>query len=130
MKNLIILIISLTASFSSAQLLDDLDNVLAATNNDAQKLVDAYIAPLGQSLTYSLNAGWASSAKTHKKFGFDITLGVTSPSVSDAAKSFSIRALNLEQLTSTATSASTVFGAKKNTTFAYTLPGGLSLIHI
>ncbi len=124
MKNLIILIISLTANFSSAQLLDDLDNVLAATNNDAQKLVDAYIAPLGQSLTYSLNAGWASSAKTHKKFGFDITLGVTSPSVSDAAKSFSIRALNLEQLTSTATSASTVFGAKKNTTFAYTLPGG------
>ena len=124
MKNLIILIISFTTAFSSAQLFDDLEKILAATTEDAQLLADAYVEPLGQSLSYCLNAGWASSAKTHKKFGFDITLGVTSPSVSDAAKSFSINALNLEQLTSTSTSASTVFGAKNNTTFTYTLPGG------
>ena len=60
--------ISLTTTFSSAQLFNDLENVLAATTHDAQILVDAYVAPLGQSLTYSLNSGWASSAKTHKKF--------------------------------------------------------------
>jgi hypothetical protein len=48
---------------------------LKATTQDAQTLVDAYVAPLGQSLTYSLNSGWASSAKTHKKLGFDITFG-------------------------------------------------------
>ena len=123
MKNLTILIISLTATFSSAQLFDDLEKILAATTEDAQLLADAYVAPLGQSLTYSLNAGWALSAKTHKKFGFDITIGVTSTSVSDAAKSFSISALKLEQLTSTATSASTVFGARNGTMFTYTLPG-------
>ena len=112
MKNLTILIISLTATFSSAQLFDDLDNVLAATTEDAQLLVDAYVAPLGQSLTYSLNSGWASSAKTHKKFGFDLTVGVASPSVSDAAKSFNIKALNLQNLeptNSNTTTASTVF---------------------
>ena len=123
MKNLTILIISLTATFSSAQLFDDLDNVLAATTEDAQLLVDAYVAPLGQSLTYSLNSGWASSAKTHKKFGFDLTVGVASPSVSDAAKSFKIAGLGLKQLSSTATTASTVFGPKSGTTFTYTLPG-------
>ena len=123
MKNLIILLMAFSTAFSSAQLFDDLDNVLAATTQDAQTLVDAYVAPLGQSLTYSLNSGWASSAKTHKKFGFDITIGVSSPSVSDQAKSFKIADLGLQQLSSTATTASTVFGAKRNTTFTYTLPG-------
>ena len=123
MKNLIIFLISLTTTFSSAQLFDDLDKVLAATTQDAQTLVDAYIEPLGQSSTYSLNSGWASSAKTHKKLGFDITFGAVSPSVSDAAKSFKIADLGLKELESTATTASTVFGAKSNTTFTYTLPG-------
>ena len=123
MKNLIMLFMAFSTAFTSAQLFDDLDNVLAATTQDAQTLVDAYVAPLGQSLTYSLNSGWASSAKTHKKFGFDITIGVSSPSVSDQAKSFKIADLGLQQLSSTATTASTVFGAKRNTTFTYTLPG-------
>ena len=123
MKKLIIFLISLTTTFSSAQLFDDLDKVLAATTQDAQTLVDAYIEPLGQSSTYSLNSGWASSAKTHKKLGFDITFGAVSPSVSDAAKSFKIADLGLKELESTATTASTVFGAKSNTTFTYTLPG-------
>ena len=123
MKNLTIFLISLTTTFSSAQLFNDLENVLAATTHDAQKLVDAYVAPLGQSLTYSLNSGWASSAKTHKKFGFDITFGINSPSVSDNAKSFNIKALNLQELTSSATRANTVFGANSNTTFTYTIPG-------
>jgi hypothetical protein len=123
MKILTILIISLTATFSSAQLFDDLDNVLAASTKDANILFEAYTAPLGESFTYALNSGWASSAKTHKKLGIDLTIGLASPSVSDAAKSFSINKLNLEQLTSTASSANTVFGAKGSTTFTYTLPG-------
>jgi hypothetical protein len=123
MKKLTIFLISLTTTFSSAQLFDDLDNVLKATTQDAQTLIDAYVAPLGQSLTYSLNSGWASSAKTHKKLGFDITLGFSSPSVSDAAKSFKIADLGLNELESTATTASTIFGAKSSTNFTYTLPG-------
>lgn len=123
MKNLIIIIISLTAPFSSAQLFDDIENVLAASTKDANILFEAYTAPLYESFTYTLNSGWASSAKTHKKLGIDLTIGLASPSVSDAAKSFSISALNLEQLTSVALSANTVLGAKGSTTFNYTLPG-------
>jgi len=46
MKNLTILIISLTATFSWAQLFDDLDNVLAASTKDANILFEAYTAPL------------------------------------------------------------------------------------
>ena len=121
MKRSILFLSLFAATFSSAQLFDDLDAILAATNNDAQTLSQAFIAPLGQSLTYSLNSGWANSAKTHKKFGFDITVGVVSPSVSDEAKSFNINALNLQELESDFTTASTVFGADSNTTFYYEL---------
>ena len=132
MKNLTILIISLTATFSSAQLFDDLDNVLAASTIDAQLLADAYIAPIGQSLSYGRNGGWSSSAKTHKKLGFDFTVGIVSPSVPDGSKSFNINELGLSKLTTTSTTASTAFGSASSTTFTETtsgatfqLPGGL-----
>lgn len=122
MKRVLLLFAFLTTTFSSAQLFDNLDDILAATTEDAQLLADAYVAPLGQSLTYSLNGGWASSAKTHKKFGFDLTFGAVSPSVSDGAKKFNVSNLGLKQLTSSSTTANTIFGAKSGTDFSYTLP--------
>lgn len=132
MKRLILFFAFLSTFFSSAQLFDNLDSVLAATTEDAQLLVDAYVAPLGQSLTYSLNGGWASSAKTHKKFGFDLTIGAVSPSVSDGAKSFNPNSLGLKQLSTSSSSASTVFGKHSKTTFTETsssttfkIPGGM-----
>lgn len=123
MKPVLLFFAFLTTTFSSAQLFDNLDDILAATNEDAQILADAYIAPLGQSLTHSLNGGWVSSAKTHKKLGFDLTFGAVSPSVSDGAKKFNVASLGLKQLTSSSTTANTIFGAKSGTEFSYTLPG-------
>lgn len=137
MKTTAFLFALLTFTFSSAQLFDNLDDVLEASLEDAQSLVDAYVQPLGQSFTYSLNSGWSSSAKTHKKLGFDLTIGVTSPSVSDDAKRFNIASLGLKQLTSTSPTASTIFGPSQGTDFtitpapgspastSITLPGGL-----
>lgn len=126
MKRLILFFALLMASFSSAQLFDDLDDILAATTADAQKLADAYVTPLGQSLTYSLNGGWASSAKTHKKLGFDLTIGAVSSSISDAAKKINIKELGLTDLTSSSTTANTIFGPSDSTTFTYALPAGQS----
>lgn len=135
MKPFLLLLSLFTFTVSSAQLFEDIDDVLAATTEDAKRLIDAYVSPLGQSLTYSLNGGWASSAKTHKKFGFDLTFGAVSPSVSDAAKTFAIDELNLQQLTYSESTASTIFGANRPTTFnlsttgstqtEVTLPGGI-----
>ncbi len=123
MKRLLLLTLSFfTTTFSSAQIFDDLEKILAATTDDANILFDAYTSPLGESFTYSLNTGWASSAKTHKKLGFDLTIGVTSPNVSDAAKSFKISELNLAKLTSTSATANTLFGPKGSTDFTYTIP--------
>ena len=136
MKRILLLLTIFTTTFASAQLFDNLDDVLKSSTEDAQLLATAYIAPLGQSLTYSLNGGWASSAKTHKKFGFDLTFGALSPSVSDRAKSFKIADLGLsEQLTSSSTTASTILGTDDSTEFTFTssdgtktnvtLPGGI-----
>lgn len=127
MKRSILFLFVFTTTFSSAQLFDDLNEILAATTTDAQKIADAYIAPLGQSFTYSLNGGWASSAKTHKKLGFDLTIGAVSSSISDAAKIMNIAELGLsEGLTADATTANTIFGPGDSTTFTYDLPTGQS----
>lgn len=132
MNRLIIFLFFITTTFSSAQLFDGLDDILTASTGDAQLLANAYIEPLGQSLTYSLNAGWASSAKTHKKLGFDLTIGVTLPSVSDDSKKFAIAGLGLANLESTPITANTIFGGNSKTTFTekttgatFDLPGGL-----
>lgn len=117
MKRFILISILFSATYSSAQFFDDFKNVLAASSNDAQILADAFISPFGESLSYGLNSGWASSAKTHKKLGFDLTVGVALPSVSDAAKSFNTGDLELSQLTPNGPVASTIFGSKNSITF-------------
>jgi len=117
MKHVLLLFAFLTTTFSSAQFFDDLKKVLDASAADAQLLANAYISPVGQSLTQGLNTGWASSAKTHKKLGFDITIGTALPSVPDAAKTFNTADLGLKQLNPSAPTASTVFGPKNTATF-------------
>jgi hypothetical protein len=108
----------------NAQWLDNFENILNAGENDAKLLADAYFQPLGQSFTYSLNNGWASSAKTHYKFGFDITIGATFPKVPDQQKSFNIQSLGLSSsLTSNSLKASTLFGDKSPTNFEYAVIG-------
>jgi hypothetical protein len=131
MKRLILSLALCTATFSSAQLFENFEGILSATAADAQILADAYVAPLGQSLTYSLNSGWASSAKTHKKLGFDLTIGTAFPSVSDAAKKFDINSLGLIRLDYDQSTANTVFGGGDPTLFResitqaeFKLPGG------
>lgn len=123
MKRSILFFTLLMASFSSAQFFDDLKDVLAATSSDAQLLADAYISPVGQSLAYGLNTGWTSSAKTHKKLGFDLTIGAALPRVSDAAKTFNTADLGLKQLVPSANTASTVFGSKNTATFTESISG-------
>ena len=64
MKQLFLFFALLATTFSSAQLFDDLANLLKASEEDYNILADAYTAPLGQSLTHSLSNGWLTTAKT------------------------------------------------------------------
>ena len=59
----------LTFQLSQAQ---ELETILLAAD-DASKLTENYLNPAMKGLMYSMNGGWYTTAKTHKKFGFDIT---------------------------------------------------------
>ncbi|GIR50415.1 MAG: hypothetical protein CM15mP59_1570 [Flavobacteriaceae bacterium] len=56
-----------------------IENILLTSTEDARILAEGYTAPIGKTLTYALNSGWATSAKTHKKLGFGLTIGAAIP---------------------------------------------------
>lgn len=86
MKKLIASIIVIASvQLSKAQ---ELETILLAAD-DASLLTQNYLNPAMKGLMYSMNDGWATTAKVHKKFGFDITIGVNASFVPNAAKSFS-----------------------------------------
>lgn len=65
----------------------ELETILLAAD-DASLLSQNYLNPAMEGLMYSMNGGWATTAKVHKKFGFDFTIGVNASFVPDAAKTF------------------------------------------
>jgi len=85
MKNLIFictLFVGLNAS--NAQ---NLESVLLASD-DASTLLQNYLSPAMKGLMSSMNGGWYSTAKTHKKLGFDITFGLNASFTPDKDKVF------------------------------------------
>lgn len=85
MKKITLLLFSfLVIQVSKAQDLGDI--ILAA--DDASKLTENYIRPVVNGMMYSMNGGWYSTAKTHKKFGFDITIEANASFVPKADEIF------------------------------------------
>ncbi|MUU79465.1 DUF6588 family protein [Winogradskyella endarachnes] len=85
MKNILTLIVLvLSFQFAKAQ---DLETILLASD-DASLLSQNYLNPAMEGLMYSMNGGWATTAKVHKKFGFDLTIGANASLVPDEAKTF------------------------------------------
>jgi hypothetical protein len=112
MKNLIFSILTLSLSVTSvnAQLFDGIENILLTSTEDARILAEGYTAPIGKTLTYALNSGWATSAKTHKKLGFGLTIGGAAPFVPDVDQVFT--PTGLTSLSVPSGSLSTVFGER------------------
>ena len=110
MKNLIFSILTLSFSVTSvnAQLFDGIENILLTSTEDARILAEGYTAPIGKTLTYALNSGWATSAKTHKKLGFGLTIGGAAPFVPDVDQVFT--PTGLTSLSVPSGSLSTMFG--------------------
>jgi hypothetical protein len=65
----------------------ELETILLAAD-DASLLTQNYLSPAMEGLMYSMNGGWATTAKVHKKFGFDITIGANLSFVPDEAQFF------------------------------------------
>lgn len=85
MKKLFASILILTSiQLSKAQ---ELETILLASD-DASLLTQNYLSPAMEGLMYSMNGGWATTAKVHKKFGFDITIGANLAFVPDESQFF------------------------------------------
>ena len=85
MKNLIfICTIFFGVNATNAQ---ELESILLASD-DANRLLENYLNPVMKGLMTSMNNGWYTTAKTHKKFGFDITIGASASFTPDKDQMF------------------------------------------
>jgi len=64
------------------------ENILAAGKEDASIYLGKYMEPIYKGLIYDLNSGWYHSGKTHKKYGFDITISANASFVPQDEKVF------------------------------------------
>lgn len=96
MKKILLPLLTLMVSFSvKAQ---ELETLLLA-KEDANKLTNAYLDPAMKGFIYSMNNGWYHTAKVHKKFGFDITIGANASFAPSKDEMFNISKLGLSQNT-------------------------------
>jgi hypothetical protein len=92
-------IIILLALFSTSIQAQELESVLIAAVGDANDLTERYMEPALKGLVYSMNNGWATTAKTHDKFGFDIIIGGNLSFVPTGQKNFLFDPVDYKYLT-------------------------------
>lgn len=115
MKKIILLLCVFTITRVSYS--QELESILIAAE-DASKLTENYIGPAAVGLMYSMNGGWYTTAKTHKKFGFDITINANASFVPSSDEIFAYIASDYSfiSLPNNETSLSTVMGDNDNET--------------
>lgn len=87
MKKIIILIVLFGTAFSSKGQ-NDLDILLAAGKDDAQRFANDYLAPGTNGLMYSMNSNWFNTADAKPLGGFEISIIANGASVKNGNKSF------------------------------------------
>ncbi|PCH53416.1 MAG: hypothetical protein COC22_02815 [Flavobacteriaceae bacterium] len=95
MKKLTFLLLAIVVSISAKS--QDLDALLKA-GDDASLLFQNYMEPVMDGMTYSLNDGWVTTAKTHKKLGFDLTINVSTSIVPNSSRTFQFNATDYKYL--------------------------------
>ncbi len=100
MKKFALLILMLVYAVSmKAQEDDGLESILYANIQDANKLTKAYLNPGMKGLIYGMNSGWYHTAKAHKTFGFDISIGLNASMVPTKDELFKFADLGLSSTT-------------------------------
>jgi hypothetical protein len=110
MKKFALLIFTL-ACVVTMKAQDGLEAILLAGKEDAGKLTEAYMNPAMKGLIYGMNSGWYHTAKAHKTFGFDISIGLNASMVPSKDELFRFADLGLSSsTTSTSLTGATVAG--------------------
>jgi len=88
MKKMIFGLLSMVVFTANAQ---NFENLLASGKEDASIYLGHYMQPVFKGLIYDLNGGWYHTGKTHKKYGFDVTVNVAASLVPQSEKTFAFR---------------------------------------
>ncbi len=85
MKATQLIALLLVTTFLNAQNFED---ILTSGERDASIYLENYLEPVYTGLIYNMGGGWYHTGKTHKKFGFDISVNVLASFVPDSGKNF------------------------------------------
>lgn len=89
MKKLtLFMLLTLVTTFSKAQ--NDIDALLAAGVEDAQRFANDYLAPGTNGLMHSMNANWFNSGKAKPLGGFEISVIANASQIQDEHKIFNL----------------------------------------
>ena len=129
------ILLSLATISSKAQ---ELESILLAAKNDANKLTESYMNPAIKGLIYGMNSGWYHTAEVHKKLGFDLSIGLNASMVPQKDELMTFADLGLTSVTSTSTTSPTLAGSGdgamidvnatvqgQNVTAAFEMPSGI-----
>ena len=96
MKRIFVVLIMLAPGFSHAQNENDLVDFLNGGTGDGEKLINAYLNPMIEGVSYSFNGGWYHTAKAHKSLGFDLGVSLNAVWIPKSKNFFNPNDLNLE----------------------------------
>ena len=120
-KKVLLLCIISVPFWAHAQDENDLEEFLQAGPKDASKLMNAYLNPVIEGLSYGFNGGWYTTAKAHKTLGFDISVSFNAVFIPSSKNYFRPADLQLEtaQLISPSSgNAPTIAGPDDETTYS------------
>jgi len=123
MKKVLLVLFYLTVWYANSQ---DFAAILAAGNKDASTYLGNYLEPVYKGLIYDLSNGWYHTGKTHKKYGFDVTISATAAFIPNEDKVFTFNNSDYEVLELEGGLSSdnlpTVMGAKSDKRINITIP--------
>ncbi|MGB3607868.1 MAG: DUF6588 family protein [Psychroserpens sp.] len=97
MKKIVIAIMAFFAVITiNAQ--ENINDLLAAGLDDAERFTNDYIAPASEGLAYGINNGWFNTAKAPKRFGFELSIIGNVGFISDEKKSFQLNVNDYENI--------------------------------
>lgn len=112
-----LLILFLSAISISAFGQDEIDNLIKGSTADANYLVKGYVTPALNTISAGLNQGWYNTAKSHKKFGFDLTVTVSGVYIPSSDLTYRVENSQMTNVSvtpnsATAIDAPTIFGSE------------------
>lgn len=120
LKRIIFISMILLPLFTYAQDENDIVKFLKAGPQDASKLMNAYLNPMIEGLSYGFNGGWYTTAKAHKTLGFDIGFSINAVFIPSSKNYFTPGDLNLsttDLVSPSSGKAPTIIGPSDATTY-------------